>query len=103
MLSPAGVVALTVLALPIGVVLVVWVLVTGWRIAFPERPVPFVRTASEARRRRTARGEAVPVGFREIHEDLEDASPRVWLPDRDPRGRATHEDARQHLLRAHRN
>jgi hypothetical protein len=103
MLSPAGLVVLTVVALPVAVVLVVWVVVTGWRIAFPERPLPFVRTDADERRRRTASGEAVAVGFREIHQDIVEDVPRVWLADRDPQGRPAGEAARNHLLRVHRN
>lgn len=70
MYTTAAVVAFVLIVVPTIVLLAVWAAVTALRILFPERPLPFLKDPVEERRRRTAAGEAVPVGFREIHEEM---------------------------------
>ncbi len=79
-MGPSGAaVILIVTGTVAGGLLLVWVMVTAWRIIFPERPLPLTRNQSELRRFRTALGESVPVGFREIHEDMVEHVRRVRL------------------------
>lgn len=62
---------------------VIWAVITGLRILRPERPLPFVPDTAARRHRATARGKAVPVGFREIHEDLRTHARSLPLPHHD--------------------
>lgn len=55
--------------IPTIILMGVWTVVTVARILLPERSLPF--EASARRRRRTLRGEAVPVRLRDIMEDQE--------------------------------
>jgi hypothetical protein len=70
MVLAAAVSAFVLVAVPAAVFMAIWTAVTMWRILFPERPLPLVRNGAAERRAARARGEAVGVGFREIHEDL---------------------------------
>jgi len=85
-MAPVALTILVVFAIFVIAVLAVWVIVTAWRILSPERPLPFVSDPARRRRERTRNGEAVPVGFREIHEDMPDHAASVRLPrrERDP-------------------
>jgi hypothetical protein len=70
MVLAAAVSAFVLVALPAAVFMAVWTAVTMWRILYPERSLPLVRNGIAERRAARVRGEAVGVGFREIHEDL---------------------------------
>ncbi len=60
-------VAFFVVAIPAILLMSVWAGVTAFRILFPDDPLPLDPAAR--RRRRTARGESVPVRLRDIIED----------------------------------
>lgn len=72
--------AFLVAVLPALVLMAIWTAITGFRILRPEQPLPFVRDPAAKRREATARGETVPVGFREIHEDLRAYARSLPLP-----------------------
>ena len=57
------------LVAPLFAFLLTWVVVTVYRLYFPERPLPLRSGTVQVRRRRAAAGEEVPVGVREIRED----------------------------------
>lgn len=65
---------------PVGIVMVVWSVVTVCRIMFPERPLPLFQDRVAERRRRTEAGISVPVGFRDIHDDMPEHVRRVSCP-----------------------
>ncbi len=56
-------------ALPIFFFMLTWVLVTAYRILFPEEPAPIEDDPLYLRQRATEAGVSVPVGAREIRED----------------------------------
>jgi len=85
----AAIAAFVMIAVPVIVLVVVWTAVTGFRILFPERSLPFLPDPARERARRTAAGEAVPVGFREIHEEMPVHVRRVASPYRMDRARVT--------------
>jgi hypothetical protein len=78
----AAVAAFVMIAVPLGVAVAVWAVVTMFRVLFPERPLPVLLDPARERRDRTARGEAVPVGFREIYEEMPVHAGRLALPYR---------------------
>gem|GEM_PF-425032 len=82
MYPAAAVTAFVMLAVPLGVAVAIWAVVTMCRVILPERPLPFLPDAARERRERTARGEAVPVGFREIYEEMPMHAGRLALPYR---------------------
>lgn len=88
MVPAAAIAALVMIAVPAIVVASIWTVVTVYRILYPERPLPFYADAVRERQRRTAQGEAVPVGFREIHEEMPLHARRVCSPYRLNRDRA---------------
>ena len=62
----AALTALFFVAVPAILLMAVWAGVTALQILFPDDALP---SGPSARRRRTARGEAVPVRLRDILED----------------------------------
>ncbi len=102
MVLAAALSAFAVVAVPALVFMAIWTVVTVLRILFPERPIPLLRDRAAERWAARARGEAVGVGFREIHEDLRAQArelarpldrvggdsgriPEAWLEDLDRR------------------
>lgn len=83
-MAPAVFTAFLVAVVPALVLAVIWTVVTIWRLLWPERPLPFVPDRAAERRAATARGEAVPVGFREIHDDARAQARSLALPYRYP-------------------
>ena len=63
----AALTALFFVAVPVILLMAVWAAVTAFQILFPDDALPFEPSAR--RRRRTDRGEAVPVRLRDILED----------------------------------
>jgi hypothetical protein len=88
MAPAAALAAFFLIVVPAIGIAVVWAVVTAWRILLPERPPAFLPDPVRERRRRTAGGEAVPVGFREIHEEMPLHARRVTHPYRMDRQRA---------------
>lgn len=82
MTPAAALTAFAMLAVPSAVFVAVWAVVMAYRILFPERPLPFLPNGSAQREAARARGEAVPVGFREIHDDLRRHARHVAVPRR---------------------
>lgn len=70
MVLAAALSAFAVAAVPALIFMAIWTVVTALRILRPERSLPFARDGAAERQAARARGEAVGVGFREIHEDL---------------------------------
>ena len=66
---------LTLVAVPVLILVMVWAAVRALRILLPERPLPLVPVE---RRRPTLRGQFVPVRLRDILEDQ--AQRRAALP-----------------------
>jgi hypothetical protein len=62
--------AFVVAVIPAAIFMAVWTAVTVMRILFPEHSLPLLRNGVAERKAARTRGEAVGVGFREIHEDL---------------------------------
>jgi hypothetical protein len=60
---------LAILAAPMLFFMLIWAVVTAYRIYFPEKPLPFEQDPMMVRRRVTATGRSVAVGVREIRED----------------------------------
>lgn len=58
-----------ILVAPILFFMLIWVVVTAYRIYFPEKPLPYEQDPLMVRRRQTRAGHAVAVGLREIRED----------------------------------
>ena len=83
-MAPAAFTALLVAVVPALVLAVIWAVVTAWRLLHPERPLPFLPDRAAERRAATARGESVPVGFREIREDVLAQARTLALPYRYP-------------------
>lgn len=54
---------------PLFFFLLTWVVATVYRLYFPEYPLPLRSDAVRTRQRRSATGEHVSVGVREIRED----------------------------------
>ena len=54
---------------PLFFFLLTWVVATVYRLYFPEQPLPLRVSTVRLPRRRTAGGEHVPVGVREIREE----------------------------------
>ena len=74
--------AFAVVALPALVMMAIWATVTALRILRPEQPLPLFADPVARRREATEAGVAVPVGFREIREDLCTHAQRLTLPYR---------------------
>ena len=58
-----------VVALPVFFFMLTWVIVTAYRLVFPDEPVPSEHDPVMDRQQAASRGEYVPVGAREIRED----------------------------------
>ena len=58
-----------VVAVPVFFFILTWVVVTAYRLVFPDEPLPSQHDPVLDRREATSRGEFVPVGAREIRED----------------------------------
>lgn len=71
----AGVVILIVTSGATALLMVVWTLVTMFRIIRPEAPLPLFIDPYEKRRKLTEKGHSVQVGFREIYEDVQRLDP----------------------------
>ena len=69
MLFPVAAIAtgFVLVAVPLVILMVIWTLVTMWRVVFPDDELPFDRGAGRERARR--RGEAVPVRLADIMEE----------------------------------
>ncbi len=61
--------ALVLVAIPVLFFMLTWVIVTAYRICFPEEALPIERDPLRVRHRATAAGISIPVGAREIRED----------------------------------
>lgn len=72
--------AFAVVAFPALVIMAIWAAVSAFRILRPEAPLPFVPDRAAERRKATEAGTSVPVGFREIHDDLRVHARRLTLP-----------------------
>ncbi|ARA93518.1 hypothetical protein AWN76_010355 [Rhodothermaceae bacterium RA] len=57
------------LAAPMVFFMLIWVVVTAYRIYFPEKPLPFEQDPVVRRWRMTSVGHSIPVGVREIRQD----------------------------------
>ena len=82
MVLAAAFTAFAVVAFPALVMMVVWTAVTAMRILRPEQPLPLFADPVAQRRTKTETGVAVPVGFREIHDDLRIHARALTLPYR---------------------
>lgn len=82
----AIVTAFFLVAVPAILLMTVWAAVTAYKLLFPDDALPFA--PSGQRRRRMARGESVPVRFRDILED-ERARQSVPAPPHDADGAST--------------
>lgn len=60
---------LAVVAAPLLFFVLTWTAVTAYRVLFPEQPLPFKKDPIVIREQKTAAGDLVPVGVREIRED----------------------------------
>ena len=69
-----------VAAFPALVLMAVWTAVTVLRILRPEQPLPFFADPVAERHEATASGVSVPVGFREIREDVQVLARTLALP-----------------------
>ena len=83
-MAPAAFTAFLVAFVPALVLAAIWAAVMAWRLLHPERPLPFLPDHVAERRAATARGEPVPVGFREIHDDVRAQARSLALPYRYP-------------------
>jgi hypothetical protein len=63
---------LAILAAPLLFFMIIWALVTAYRIYFPEKPLPFEKAPVMMRRQARAAGHSMPVGVREIRADQRD-------------------------------
>lgn len=72
--------AFAVVAFPALVIMAIWATVTALRILRPEQPLPLFVDPVLRRQEATASGTSVPVGFREIHDDLRVHARRLTLP-----------------------
>ncbi len=74
--------AFAVVAFPALVLMAVWAAVTAFRILRPEQPLPLFADPVARRREATAAGNPIPVGYREIHDDLRLHAHSLTLPYR---------------------
>lgn len=89
MIPAVAIAALMMIAVPAIVGVLIWTVVRVFRVLYPERPLPFFADPVRERQCRTAQGEAIPVGFREIHEEMPLHARRVFHPYRLDRDRVT--------------
>lgn len=62
-------VVIIIIAAPVLFFMLTWVVVTVYRILFPEEPLDLVEDPVQIRQKAAASGTFVPVGLREIRED----------------------------------
>ncbi len=73
---------LALIAAPLLFFMLTWTAITAYRILFPEQPLPFEHDPIVVRKKKTAAGDLVPVGVREIREDQKEY--RVQYLDKVP-------------------
>ncbi len=71
--------AFVMVAIPAIILVAVWGFVMAMRVLRPEGPLPDLFDPA-VRRQRTAAGESVPVGFREIHGEMGRHAEAVAVP-----------------------
>lgn len=83
-MSPAALPVFVVAFVPVLVLAAIWAAVMAWRLFHPERPLPLLPDRAAERRATLAGGQSVPVGFREIHDDVRARARSLALPYRYP-------------------